>query len=342
MLDESHPEPDRDDRESVEVMQEARALDKAMEDRIVARKSSESSITSSSGIDRGSAWRSRYSHRKRTTSMTSSTTSGSVISEDLVEEEEEPDLLGIGGGFDDHSIRHKSSSERDTSSSSINSPESPTEEQPVFVHPIPPKKPPARSFLPRLVARQTPSTPASNPAFNHPSTSVITTKTNSTSPSRIPSKLHAKRRPTPLGITPTSSLSSEITIAATPVAAALSLRARTESRNPTTPSQPRKDLPKTPATATMRSNVVPASTPSQTLFVFPPSPTLTNRTPSAMTLTSQVNVSIPAVRTPRVSTFRTHGRTKSFIGIGSLPVATTACSRVDARGWVGIDTISAN
>jgi tyrosine-protein phosphatase len=37
-----------------------------------------------------------------------------------------------------------------------------------------------------------------------------------------------------------------------------------------------------------------------------------------------------------VSAFRSQGRTKSFIGLGAPPTPTTACSRVDVRGWVGL------
>jgi tyrosine-protein phosphatase len=61
------------------------------------------------------------------------------------------------------------------------------------------------------------------------------------------------------------------------------------------------------------------------------------RTPSTMTLTSNLNgaVPFPTLSTPRVSTFRSHGRTKSFIGLGVSPAPTTACSRVDAKGWFG-------
>ena len=79
-----------------------------------------------------------------------------------------------------------------------------------------------------------------------------------------------------------------------------------------------------------------ASTPSQTLFVFPPSPTFTarTRTPSTMTLTSEA-VPFPSLSTPRVSTFKSKGRTRSFIGFSATPTPTVAFSKVDARGYVG-------
>jgi tyrosine-protein phosphatase len=81
-----------------------------------------------------------------------------------------------------------------------------------------------------------------------------------------------------------------------------------------------------------------AQTPSQTLFVFPPSPTLTTRTPSAMTLMSHHAgpVPFPSLSTPRVSTFHSKGRTRSFIGLGAPPTPTVAFSKVDVRGYVGL------
>ena len=61
------------DAESVAIMREARALDKAMEDRQVARKASVSSMcSSSSGIGMGQAWRNKYgSSRNRKGSVAS-------------------------------------------------------------------------------------------------------------------------------------------------------------------------------------------------------------------------------------------------------------------------------
>ncbi|KAJ3481476.1 hypothetical protein NLJ89_g12208 [Agrocybe chaxingu] len=109
MEEASDNEPD--EQESSLVMQEAHALDKAMEDRIVARKSSASSMSSlgsGSGLGMGLAWRSRYS-RKRTGSIASNKTNGSFLSEDLVEEDEEQELLGVGGNSDNDSRQEASS-----------------------------------------------------------------------------------------------------------------------------------------------------------------------------------------------------------------------------------------
>ncbi len=128
--DDNKAEPDEKEREieSVIVMQEAKALDKAMEERIVARKSSASSMSSIGsvsgsgsifgvgiGIGPGTnSWRSRRHARKRAPSILSTRTTGSV-SEDLVEEDEERDLLGIGGGFDNDTMSSSQQTEEESS-----------------------------------------------------------------------------------------------------------------------------------------------------------------------------------------------------------------------------------
>ncbi|EMD41809.1 hypothetical protein CERSUDRAFT_110372 [Gelatoporia subvermispora B] len=99
------------DRESVEVMREAKALDQAMEDRMVARKSSASSL-SSFGMP-SLRW-TKSASRKRTGSVASSMSRGSIISEQLLEEDEEEELLGVGGGFDTTSVEATSSSAEPT------------------------------------------------------------------------------------------------------------------------------------------------------------------------------------------------------------------------------------
>ncbi|KZV75600.1 hypothetical protein PENSPDRAFT_624387 [Peniophora sp. CONT] len=127
MLDEA-PSESEHEQESSEVMQEAKALDKAMEDRILARKSSASSVASGgSGIGMGAAWRSRYA-RKRAGSIASNGTSGSAISEDLIEVEEEQELLGVGGGFDTTTVGTMSTSTSGRFSDSIGGPDSSEDE----------------------------------------------------------------------------------------------------------------------------------------------------------------------------------------------------------------------
>ncbi|TFK40982.1 hypothetical protein BDQ12DRAFT_646634 [Crucibulum laeve] len=322
MLDDAASD-NEDERESALVMQEARALDKAMEDRIVARKASASSIGSSgSGVGMGVAWRSRYAARKRTGSIASNMTNGSIISEDLVEEEEEQELLGIGGGFDE---------ERRHSGSSATT--SPGDAEP----------PHADAFAPRTARpRVPPSAPVWKTSFQIPPPPATAVRASfDLPPLRQASK--PKRRPAPIGVLPTVP-SSPVTLIIEPEETKPALlplprmRKRTESRKLVPPPlHLRNTMLRKVSDASSTASI--ASTPSQTLFVFPPSPTLTTRTPSTMTLTTNINASVPfpSLSTPRVSTFRSHGRTRSFIGLAAPPTPTTGFSKVDARGYVGLE-----
>ncbi|KAJ7900046.1 hypothetical protein B0H14DRAFT_2672033 [Mycena olivaceomarginata] len=333
MLDEVPTDDEEDERESSLVMREAQYLDKAMEDRMLARKTSSSSVaSSSSGVGMGAAWRSRYGSRKRAGSIASNMTNGSsILSEDLVEEDEEQELLGIGGGFDDE---RGSSAEPEYSSTS-----SPEDD----VH---------SGTTPRRPVRPPPSAPVWKTSFTLPMPPATAFRPTFDLPA-LPTK--SKRRPTPLGIlppVPPSPIKIIVNGQETPEKRAprkplLSLpqslpqppptRVRTELRKPPPPAlHLRSSLlkPKTP-----QNPPSGLATPSQTLFVFPPSPTLTTRTPSAMTLTSNLNAAVPfpTSSTPRVSTFRSQGRTRSFIGVGAPPTPTTAFSKVDARGFFGLE-----
>lgn len=339
MLDEASSDPEEEERESSRIMREAQALDKAMEERIVARKSSASSVASSaSGVGMGAAWRSRYGARKRAGSMASNMTNGSVLSEDLVEEEEEQELLGVGGDFDDERER--------ASSMDSNSPADADSQPPIS---RPPSRPPSRSrlLLPtqlRQVQVPPPSAPVWKSSFSLPPPPATAVRSTFDLPPQLTTK--AKRRPLPIGILPPVP-SSPIAIVTDentespanpplrkPLLSLPPMRARTESRKPAPPPLHLRSsvFKKVPTNSAL-------STPSQTLFVFPPSPTLTTRTPSTMTLTSNMNTPIPfpSLSTPRVSTFRQHGRTRSYIGLGAPPTPTTAFSKVDARGYVGMD-----
>lgn len=341
MMEENQSD-EEDERESSFVMREAEALDKAMEDRIVARKSSASSLASSSGsgVGMGAAWRTRYGvTRKRAGSIASNMTNGSIISEDLVEEEEEEELLGIGGGFDDD--RRRSPSAEPEDSSATNSPDDELDATPQRIN----------LFPPRLTARPPPSAPVWKTSFNIPPPPATAIRSTFNLPSRP--ALKGKRRPPPLGILPpvpsspisivvdSDQPSSTLPKPLLPRAPTLSLppvRARTESKRLIPPPlHLRNSLLRKSTTASDSSSGL--STPSQTLFVFPPSPTLTTRTPSTMTLTSNMSgpVPFPSLSTPRVSTFRSQGRTRSFIGLGAPPTPTTAFSKVDARGYVGLE-----
>ncbi|KAJ3990530.1 hypothetical protein F5890DRAFT_1591028 [Lentinula detonsa] len=218
---------DGDDHESRLVMQEAQALDKAMEDRIVARKSSASSVSSHgssfSGVGMGAAWRSRYS-RKRTGSIASNTTNGSMISEDLVEEEEEQELLGVGGGFESDSPDPEklgndgdqvdnSESSTSTSSSSTNNPPRELKEKAVPKDSVVPSRSSSiASFTPRTArpklppftpklnsqAQPPPSAPVWKTSFGN-SASIPPPSSAFRSSFDLPTPKANKRRPTPLG-----------------------------------------------------------------------------------------------------------------------------------------------
>ncbi|KAF8213367.1 hypothetical protein K438DRAFT_1803859 [Mycena galopus ATCC 62051] len=304
MLDEVPTDDEEDERES--------SL------RMLARKTSSSSVASSN----------RYGSRKRAGSIASNmTNSSSIISEDLVEEDEEQELLGIGGGFDDE---RGSSAEPEYSSTS-----SPEDDVHSGTTPRRPMRPPPSAPVWKTSFSLTmPPATAFRPTFDLPA---------------LPIK--SKRRPTPLGIlppVPPSPIKIIVDDQETPEKRAarkprmslpqsLPPRIRTESRKPPPPALHLRSTllkPKTP-----QNPPSGLATPSQTLFVFPPSPTLTTRTPSAMTLTSNLNAAVPfpSSSTPRVSTFRSQGRTRSFIGLGAPPTPTTAFSKVDARGFFGLE-----
>lgn len=305
------------------VQQEAKALDRAMEERIIARNPSTSSLNSGMGM--GSAWRSRYG-RKRTGSIASIHTTGSVLSEDLVEADEESELLGVGGAFDDALELRRSPS------LSSESPGSPSEINAQATHSL---KPHGAGSYTSLSAP--PSAPVTKLSFSVP---------------RPPANLNfkiapgkGKRRPPPLGTLPPVPPSP-----VTPIAvqeSKLSPRRRKHLSGRQVP--PPLKLQGEPSSIAFPTNTPPSkypvsALPSQTLFVFPPSPTVTAATamrrPATMTITSNVDNNtypFPSQTTPRVATSRSHGRTRSFIGLGTSVAPTTAYSRVDARGWVGLE-----
>ena len=299
---------DREDveQDSIEMQREAKALDKAMENRILARKSSSSSTGSGMGL--GLAWK-RYSARKRTGSSASNMTSNSMLSEHLVEEDEEQELLGIGGGFDRLSSRLSPSEAHAPSDVSSDGEAGPT---PVgFSGP--------------------PSTPSPMSTFKFPPASATAFKSTFDTSRRCASK--TRRRPTPLDILPTVP-DSPINAAPTPTTIAIP-RSRKESRatKPASLQLRAASQPVQPSHAPNTHKPI-LQTPSQTLFVFPPSPTFPTCTPSAMTLTSNpVPIPFPSSVNPRP---RANSSRRSLIGLMAPSTPTTAHARVDARGWVGI------
>ncbi|KAI0036693.1 hypothetical protein K488DRAFT_40709 [Vararia minispora EC-137] len=342
MLDEATSESEAE-QESAEVQREAQALDKAMEERMLARKSSSSSI--GSGLGMGAAWRSRYA-RKRAGSVASNVTSNSAISEDLVEEDEEQELLGVGGGFDGTSISTMSTSASAREEHDRSGDSSTDEDGAQFATPITARKPfgtrlqppPALTLRFPAVPTTAPAHRSSRPSFNLPPIPATATVSSfdRTLRARPAPMSKSRRRPAPLGILPTvpDSPLQNIVVeqAASDIDTPLAIpRQRKESRRPSLPPLHLRHTAK-PST----SSQVPLATPSsQTLFVFPPSPTMVARTPSAMTLTSNA-VPFPALlATPRLSSTDKQGKRRSYIGILAPPTPTTAHSRVDARGWIG-------
>lgn len=314
-----------EDRDSEAIQQEAKDLDRAMEERIIARKPSTSSI--SSGLCMGSARRNRCV-RKRTGSVASVHTMGSVLSENLVEADEEADLLGVGGGFDD------TTEPRRSPSLSSESPGSPSESD--AQSPLTSNTSPARPLPIRRHLTSAPSAPPTKLSFDvtRPSLSrpFIKTATGKT-----------KRRPPSLAVLPPVPPSPVTPVAVQDNPSGRPLRTQASRKRVPSALKLRGPLGQIvfPSQSTpSRSSV--SATPSQTLFVFPPSPTFATamRTPATMTVTSNVPTNafpFPSQATPRVATSSSKGRTKSFIGIGASVAPTTAYSRVDARGWFGLE-----
>ncbi|KAF5313273.1 hypothetical protein D9619_003033 [Psilocybe cf. subviscida] len=402
LMEEEGSDNDLDERESSIVMQEARALDKAMEDRIVARKASTSSMSVSSngsGFGMGPAWRSRYAaQRKRTGSIASM---GSFISEDLVEEEEEQELLGVGSGFDTESRQSHTEESSATSSpdddntgtprnvsslmglpsrsaataasASHPPPSAPVWKTSFSIPPppatairagfnLPPRPKPKTKFRPtnlslppvpsspvtlvietdeQPVAPEAPQQEQQEPQPQQPSVKGSRLSTSSTISSRT---FTSSNSTSTIGSKRSSTGSSSIksTSTATSGTAQLALppvRQRADSRRPVPPPLHLRSSVLRKASNSSADYAAMTATPSQTLFVFPPSPTLTTRTPSTMTLMSSAAagpVPFPSLATPRVSTFQSKGRTRSFIGVGAPPTPTVAFSKVDARGYVGL------
>ncbi|KAF9654322.1 hypothetical protein BDM02DRAFT_3106655 [Thelephora ganbajun] len=311
MLDNDPSDADvEEDRDVAEVAREARALDKAMEDRMLARKSSSSSVASS-GLGMGVAWKSRYGGRRRTGSIASNLTNGSILSEDLVEEDEEEELLNVGGGFDN-----------DSRESDATSPDSQYEEESAS----------RLSFISHTARPPVQRNPSSGSISTHkfpripPSAIQATFDVPPLPRARLTMK--GRRRPPPLSILPTVP-SSPINPGAMKSGPPQKTETRTEPAISAPALLPSRQAPPRPAVPSQ-----PLPTPSQTLFVFPPSPNApTSAAPSMMILTPSVNtLAFPSMKTPRLLSRGSRGRPHSFIATAT---PTTAFSRVDVRGWVG-------
>jgi len=313
MLDNDASDADvEEDRDVAEVSREARALDKAMEDRILARKSSSSSVASS-GLGMGVAWKSRYGGRGRTGSIASNLTNGSILSEDLVEENEEEELLNVGGGF-----------ENDSRESDATSPDSQFDEESANKLPFTPHtaRPPAQR------------NPSSGPISTHKFPRIPASATQATFDvpplPRARLTMKGRRRPPPLSILPTVPSSPINAGVVTKSGPSQRTHTHTEPRISAPALLPSRQTPPKPAVPPQ-----PLPTPSQTLFVFPPSPSaLPSAAPSTMILTPSVNtLAFPSMKTPRLLSRGSRGRPQSFI---AQATPTTAFSRVDVRGWIGM------
>ncbi|CAE6335517.1 unnamed protein product [Rhizoctonia solani] len=166
-----------------------------------------------------------------------------------------------------------------------------------------------------------PSAPATKTGFSFPAQGSRASSIKSHS---------SARRPTPLPTVPSSP------VAVPTLATPKTTRARPAPlRLPVTP----------PSNVT----IVPStSAPQQTLFVFPPDRSHTACTPSTLTLTTMTprtdtfaNLGPGITPTPRKGSFgamrKSGAKRMSWLGMGVAPATpTTACSRVDAKGWVGL------
>lgn len=332
LMEEEPSSADADnERESAEVMREAHALDKAMEERVVSRKASGSSLGSSTGIGMGSAWKSRY----RAGSVTSNFTSGSILDENLIEEGEEQELLGVGGGFDAPSLSIRSPSGETTESSEANS-SSPDWKNESGTSSFLLDLPPPPTARPEMLGKQRSFTDSDMQSKLRPPPSAPPTKSTFGFASRFSFKLSlSKRQPSALPPVPSSPIVSAPPEDPSPLRKGLPSR----KRIPPPLRLHSAGQSRSSSRSSQLSKLSTMSTPAQTLFVFPPSPTFQSHTPSMCTVTSNLGVSSPfaaAIPTPRVSTFKTDGRRRSFIGLGAPATPTTACSRVDARGWVSL------
>jgi tyrosine-protein phosphatase len=345
-------QPEEEDPNSA-VAREAAALDQAMIDRLENRRGSVGSIGSTSSAPpsatlligavppfkrrMGAVTRRRHGSKASISSIRSV---ASVISEDLVEEDEEAEVLGLGSAYD-------------TGSRSPSVEESPVEGAKAFEFTPRTARPNRLNFQPPMSAGPSklsfglPSAPSFKTDFSFPAPPKTAIRASFDLDSTPRPK--TKRRPlppVPSSPNPTQQSIEQAAPAPEPVNAPATIqlavppprRTRTKSSQPTPPPLFLRTL----TNQQTRGAVPPSSGPSQTLFVFPPSPqdmSTPSRTPSTMTLMSNLQqIPFPTVASPRVATEKRHGRTRSYVTLGVPPTPTTACSRVDARGWFGQDS----
>ncbi|KAG9127364.1 hypothetical protein FRC07_014528 [Ceratobasidium sp. 392] len=352
---------------------EAKDLDRAMEERMAAKKAAPPAPLMLNPAPGANAWRSRFPSRKRAGSVHSTlTSSSSVISEDPLEDDEDSEEgeanMTVVPPTEIVLVTNDESSARTTTDEEV----SPSAKYVAgFADSAPKLLPPPgkagmkhrRSSSLAIAANSLPlPPPPSAPAHKTSFGPTPQTATRSTfGPIPQPPLL---RRPSPRGAIPPSAPAGKSGfVFPAPGSRASSIKSYSSTKRtplPTVPSSP-VAVPTLAAPKTTRSRpaplrlpvtppghvaVVPSSSaPQQTLFVFPPDRSHTACTPSTLTLTMmtpRVGVFEGVTPTPRKGSFgatrRPGTKRMSWLGIGGAPATpTTACSRVDAKGWVGLD-----
>ncbi|CAE7071427.1 unnamed protein product [Rhizoctonia solani] len=360
---------------------EAKDLDRAMEERMAAKKAGPPAPLmlnpplAPSGV---AAWKSRFSSRKRAGSVHSTfTTSDSVISEDPEEDDDSEDGEANTTAVPQTRIELVLSDETSASARTTTDEEASPSAKFVasFADTAPKLLPPPsgkmkhkRSASLAISANSLPlpppppSAPASRMFFGMPTPRTATRASFGAIP---PPPL--LRKTSPRGPAPPSAPATKTGFSfPAPGSRASLVKSHSSAKRPTllptVPSSPvavpTLATPKTgrgrppplrlPVTPPTHVTIVPSSSaPQQTLFVFPPDQTHTTCTPSTLTLTTMtprvdkfVNPGRGVTPTPRKGSFgatRKPGMKRmSWLGMGvTPPTPTTACSRVDAKGWMG-------
>ncbi|KAG8744684.1 hypothetical protein FRC10_009598 [Ceratobasidium sp. 414] len=358
---------------------EAKDLDRAMEERMAAKKAGPPAplLLNPPPAPGAGAWRSRFPSRKRAGSVHSTfTSSSSVISEDPLEDDEDSEEgeanMTVVPPTEIVLVTNDESSARTTTDEEV-SPSAKYVEG--FADSAPKLLPPPgkagmkhRRSASLAIATNSlplpppPSAPAHKISFGGIPPPPLTATRSSFGPIPQPPLL---RRPGPRGAIPPSAPAGKSGfVFPAPGPRAASIKSHPSAKRtplPTVPSSPvavpTLATPKTARTrpAPLRLPVTPpvphiavvpsSSAPQQTLFVFPPDRSHTACTPSTLTLTMmtpRVDAFEGVTPTPRKGSFgatRKPGMKRmSWLGMGVAPATpTTACSRVDAKGWVGLN-----
>ncbi|KAG8849679.1 hypothetical protein FRB91_009689 [Serendipita sp. 411] len=356
-------ELDSPNQESDEILKEAQAMDREMEERRARRLSAASNTSSTSSftgsVGNGAPWRMRYGPgvygRSRAASMESSVTSRSsisVLSEDPLEEEDEdeadptkvttPDTDATDEDTHQFGLTEKQSALylRDVQTRRATQPPSAPPTKTSFYHQPPP--PTASAFQTSFMTSQTRHT-TKRPHSMFVGTSPSVTASTSNAGER-PTK-REKRRPPPLAnlnpsvpfpsihIVPdqdagqssqTSSTSIGVVSTPTTSSSSSSRNRRLSARILSLVPFPLKAAASSESLSSKTpSAALPTPTATQTLFVFPPSP----RTRGASTPSTLTLISTPLL-TPSFGSIQT-------------PRAGLFRSRTDSRkSWIGLSAVT--